>query len=79
MLEIFFKNPYYVQSVEREWNHQVESPVEWKNDLFMNTCLLSFTITNRGGGASEQLRGRGEHAKHTPLGGSGGMLPQGNF
>ena len=27
--------------------------------------------------ASEQLRGRGEHAKHAPLG--GGMLPQENF
>ena len=36
---------------------------------------------NRGGGASEQLGegGRGEHAKHGQLGGSGGMLPQENF
>ena len=33
----------------------------------------------KGGGASEQLGGRGEHAKHAPLRGSGGMLPQENF
>ena len=35
----------------------------------------------RGGGASEQLGkgGGGEPAKHAPLGGSGGMLPQENF
>ena len=34
-------------------------------------------------GAAEQVNswggGRGEHAKHGPLGGSGGMLPQENF
>ena len=36
-------------------------------------------INVSGSGASEQLGGRGEHAKHAPLGWSGGMLPQENF
>ena len=34
---------------------------------------------SRGGGASEQLGGPDEHAKHAPLGVSGGMLPKENF
>ena len=33
----------------------------------------------RGGGASEQLGGRGEHAKHGPLGGVWGYAPPGEF
>ena len=42
--------------------------------------LWSTMLSCRGGGASEQLGGRGEHAKLTPLGGSTwGMLPQENF
>ena len=34
---------------------------------------------SRGGGASEQLGGVDEHAKHVQLGGCGGMLPQEKF
>ena len=40
---------------------------------------LQYSEYIQGGGASEQLGGRGEHAKPAPLGGSGGMLPQENF
>ena len=34
---------------------------------------------SRGGGASEQLGGPNEHAKHAQVGGCGGMLPQEKF
>ena len=55
---------------------------EWQAILSTMVVIShTFCMVNRGGGASEQLGGQGEHAKHAPLGvgGSGGMLPKENF
>jgi len=47
---------------------------------FCLSLWASMAVCIRGSGASEQLGGGwGEHAKHAPLGGFGGMLPQENF
>ena len=54
-----------------------------KNDLCTEELrefakpLDTVSLTHTGAAEQEQLGGeRGEHAKHAPLGGSGGMVPQ---
>ena len=61
------------------WVFDLSAVMHLLSSMDVSKLLMVLSNNSRGGGASEQLGGWGEHAKHTPLGGSGGMLPQENF